>query len=25
VPVDLDIHLICDNCEDDLVPPGASA
>jgi hypothetical protein len=25
VPEDLDIHVICDNCEDDLVPPGASA
>src|SRR5438132_5434382 len=24
-PKDLDLHLICDNCEDDLVPLGASA
>jgi transposase len=25
VPAELDVHLVCDNCEDDLVPPGASA
>jgi hypothetical protein len=25
VPADLDVHIICDNCEDDLVPLGASA
>jgi hypothetical protein len=25
VPAELDVHLICDNCEDDLVPLGASA
>jgi hypothetical protein len=24
-PPELDLHLICDNCEDDLVPLGASA
>jgi transposase len=25
VPADLDVHLVCDNCEDDLVPLGAPA
>ena len=25
VPAELQVHLICDNCEDDLVPLGASA
>jgi hypothetical protein len=25
VPAGLDVHIICDNCEDDLVPLGASA
>nr|WP_241840143.1 hypothetical protein [Frankia sp. CcI49] len=25
VPVDLDVHLVCDNCEDRFVPPGARA
>jgi hypothetical protein len=25
VPAEFDLHLICDNCEDDQVPLGASA